>query len=81
MTYGVSEYPPGPYQVERTPTSNHQVGDVVEGEPNYLPFSWPLGRITQVYPGVDGEVRRASVRITSGLFCLCPAVKPIKMPC
>lgn len=48
------------------PSGKVQVGDLVlmheDGNP---PYRWPLGRITELHPGVDGIIRVASVKCRS----------------
>lgn len=61
-------------------TKNLNVGDVVIlAEPNTPPLMWPLGRITSVFPGSDGVVRRATVATSSGSFER-PALKLYRLP-
>lgn len=35
-------------------------------EDNLAPLHWPMARIVQVHPGVDGVVRVVSVRVANG---------------
>ena len=62
---------------------NLKVGDLVilmdEGRP---PTFWSLGRVVNVYPGADGLIRNATVRISVGLkdraiqkLCVLPPSK------
>ncbi|XP_018393373.1 PREDICTED: uncharacterized protein LOC108772349 [Cyphomyrmex costatus] len=37
-------------------------------QPNLAPLQWLLGRVEEVHPGTDGNVRTATVRTTKGLF-------------
>lgn len=61
-------------------TDNLEVGDlVILHEPNCPPLMWPLGRVSAVYPGGDGIVRRASVTTASGTYDR-PAVKLYRLP-
>lgn len=41
---------------------------VIIKEDNVPALMWPLGRITEVYPGVDGVVRVVNVRTPRGIF-------------
>lgn len=65
---------------KKTPTP--EVGDVVlVGQDNKKRFEWPLGRILEVYPGRDGNVRVAKVKTKLGsllrpLQRLCPLEVP-----
>lgn len=43
-------------------------------EPNEIRSTWQLGRIIQVYPGADGVVRTADVRLSDGTIKLRRAV-------
>ncbi|OXA43068.1 Pro-Pol polyprotein [Folsomia candida] len=46
-----------------------QVGDVVLiGDDNKKRIEWPMGRIIQLYPGKDGQVRVARVKTTTNEF-------------
>ncbi|XP_055918535.1 uncharacterized protein LOC129950632 [Eupeodes corollae] len=58
-----------------TPTKPIAVGDIVivtdESNPRNL---WPKGRVIDVKPGKDGQVRRATVQTVSGIYER-PAVK------
>lgn len=46
-----------------------QVGDIVVIVDNTLPRNtWPLGRVTAVYPGPDGVVRAADVQTKAGFL-------------
>uniref|UniRef100_A0A5S6QTZ0 Integrase catalytic domain-containing protein n=1 Tax=Trichuris muris TaxID=70415 RepID=A0A5S6QTZ0_TRIMR len=46
-----------------------QVDDVVlVVEPTYPRGHWPIGRVVQVFPGRNGRVRAASVRMKDGLY-------------
>lgn len=52
---------------------------VVVDQPNLPPLQWPLGIVDQVYPGSDGQVRVALVRLKNG--CLKrPATKLFPLP-
>lgn len=63
-----------------SPSKNLEIGDlVVLEEPNSPPLMWPLGRISAVFPGRDGVVRRALVKTSSGTFER-PAVKLFRLP-
>jgi hypothetical protein len=46
-----------------------QVGDVVLiGADNKKRYEWPLGRVVELYPGRDGNIRVAKLRTNSGVF-------------
>ena len=48
---------------------NLQVGDVVVlREDNTPPTRWPLARVMETYPGVDGLVRAVKVKTSSGVY-------------
>ncbi len=52
-----------PDQKWQRPTNDFQVGDVVIIKDEMLKQrSWPLARITQVYPGSDGHIRAVDLR-------------------
>lgn len=52
----------------KTASPNVKPGDmVIIKEDNTAPMKWPLGRILKVYPGNDGSIRVADVKITSGI--------------
>jgi len=36
---------------------------------------WPMGRIVEVYPGVDGHVRVAKVKLANGKIVVRPIAK------
>lgn len=72
-----------------TPTRNLQLDDLVLVTDQLLPRNqWRLGRVTQVFPGSDGLVRRVQLRTSSGTLtrpvvklCLlegdiCPPLSP-----
>ncbi|XP_055623293.1 uncharacterized protein LOC129766719 [Toxorhynchites rutilus septentrionalis] len=55
---------------------------VVLKEDDKAPYSWPLGRITEVHPGPDGVVRVVTLRTSQGIYkrpasrvCLLPFEK------
>lgn len=49
------------------PTRNLQPGDLVLITDPYLPRNqWRLGRVTQVFPGADGLVRKVRLHTSSG---------------
>ncbi len=49
--------------------STIQVGDVVlVGSDNKKRFEWPLGLVTELLPGKDGNVRVVKVKTTMGVF-------------
>ena len=48
-------------------------------DPQYPRASWPIGRITEVYPGKDGKVRSAMVSIR-GREYLRPVARLIPLP-
>jgi hypothetical protein len=60
---------------------NIEVGDlVIIKETGVARNKWPLGRITEVFPGCDGRIRSAKIRSATGEFhrpisqiCLCYA--------
>ena len=55
---------------------NLQEGDLVlMAEPNLSRGSWPLARITRVFPAADGRVRSAELRTVSGRLYTRPATK------
>ena len=57
------------------PTRNLRAGDLVLLTDPHLPRNqWRLGRVTEVFPGADGLVRKARVRTASGSL-LRPVVK------
>ena len=43
------------------------------------PLHWPLGRITHVFPGNDGQVRAVNVQTADGVYKR-PAFKTRKLP-
>ena len=50
-------------------TALPQIGDVVlVGADNKKRFEWPLGRIVELYPGKDGEIRVAKVQTQNGVL-------------
>ena len=50
------------------PSRNLQVGDIVIlREDSALPTKWPLGKVTEVYPGKDQLVRVATVKTHAGI--------------
>ena len=52
----------------RHPLRNLRVGDIVIlREDSVLPTKWPLGRVTEVYPGKDELVRVATVKTHAGV--------------
>ena len=66
-----SEYFPilNRYNKWRSPTRNLSVGDVVLlKEDKVISNKWPLGRVTQVYPGTDKLVRVATIRTSKGTY-------------
>ncbi|XP_069366373.1 uncharacterized protein [Paralichthys olivaceus] len=48
-------------------------------DPQYPRASWPVGRITEVYPGQDGKVRSAKVRM-QGREYVRPVARLIPLP-
>ena len=51
------------------PSRNIQVGDIVIlQEDNFIPTKWPLARVTHVHPGIDGIVRVATVKTSTGVY-------------
>ncbi|XP_021959017.1 uncharacterized protein LOC110854896 [Folsomia candida] len=65
---------------KKTPTP--EVGDVVlVGQDNKKRFEWPLGRILEVYPGRDGNVRVAKVKTKLGsLLRPLQRLYPLEVP-
>ncbi|XP_039291371.1 uncharacterized protein LOC120353008 [Nilaparvata lugens] len=52
---------------------------VIVDQPNLPPLQWPLGIVEQVFPGTDGQVRVALVRLKNG--CLKrPVTKLFPLP-
>ena len=52
----------------RHPSRNLRVGDIVIlREDSALPTKWPLGKVTEVYPGKDQLVRVATVKTHAGI--------------
>jgi len=41
---------------------------VIMKEDNIPPFQWRLGRIVEIHPGQDGEVRVVTIRTSNGVF-------------
>jgi hypothetical protein len=63
-----------------TETPNLEVGDMVlMTHENTPPMEWPLGRITAVFPGNDGQVRTVNIKTQSGIYQR-PAYKARKLP-
>lgn len=60
-------------------SKNLQVNDLVLLQTLTSPLTWPLGRISAVYPGEDGIVRVADVTTASGTFKR-PVVKICPLP-
>lgn len=53
----------------KKPSPNLKTGDmVIIKEDNTPTMKWPLGRVTNVYPGNDGSIRVAEVKTASGIF-------------
>ena len=48
-------------------------------DPQYPRASWPIGRITETYPGKDGKVRSAKVAI-KGREYIRPVSRLIPLP-
>ncbi|XP_064619558.1 uncharacterized protein LOC135482999 [Lineus longissimus] len=81
----LKEYLPGLQRREKWQTEkrNVRVGDLVMlAEDNIRRSQWPLGRITEVYPGTDDVVRSATVKTASAEYhrpiaklCLLEAVE------
>ena len=57
--YGVSP--------KRPLTTHLKVGDVVIVQGNGPKADWPLGRIVQLVPSVDGEVRTVKLKMKTGM--------------
>ena len=52
-----------------TPRTNLAVNDLVLVADESMPRGqWPLGKVVQVYPGKDGYVRQAEVRVGTRFF-------------
>ncbi len=67
-----------PKHVKEVP--NLQVNDMVLLTDEKLsPLNWPLGRIMEVFPGNDGNVRTVLVRTQTGTYKR-PAYKARKLP-
>ncbi|XP_052387105.1 uncharacterized protein LOC127933996 [Carassius gibelio] len=67
----IKEYLPALQQRQKwlQPKRNLQVGDLVIILHENTPRNhWPLGLITQVYPGTDGLVRTVEVKTQAGVF-------------
>ncbi|XP_075162598.1 uncharacterized protein LOC142235215 [Haematobia irritans] len=62
----------------KTDQSNLKVNDmVVVRDDNLAPNEWRVGRVTKVFPGVDGKVRVVEIRTARG-----PLVRPVvKLVC
>ena len=61
-------------------TPNLKVNDLVLLTSETLPpLQWPVGRITEVFPGNDGQVRTVLVRTEKGTYKR-PAFKARKLP-
>ncbi|XP_055714973.1 uncharacterized protein LOC129809183 [Phlebotomus papatasi] len=60
--------------------SNLEVGDVVLFMEDQMPSTqWPMGIITQVFPGKDGKTRVINVKTTRGVFKR-PVTKVVLLP-
>lgn len=69
-----------PRQKWCTPNKPVSVGTVVLMEKeNSPPLAWPLGIITEVFPGSDGVVRVATVKTKDGVYKR-PVVKLYPIP-
>ena len=54
-----------------------KAGDVVLVMTDLTPRgTWPLGRVTEIYPDKDGHVRKASVKVGSSTY-----IRPISKMC
>lgn len=64
------------------PLSNLQPGDVVylTGLKATTPLSWPLARVTEVYPSADGVVRVVKLRLGNGGYLTRPVNKLVMVP-
>ncbi len=61
-------------------TPNLEVNDLVlVTDERLAPLHWPLGRITHVFPGNDGQVRTVNVQTETGVYKR-PAFKTRKLP-
>lgn len=57
--------------------NNVKVGDIVLMVDNRLPRnSWPLARVTEVFPGQDGLVRSVEIKTNSGVY-----LRPVQKLC
>ncbi|XP_056307490.1 uncharacterized protein LOC130219206 [Danio aesculapii] len=73
----IKEYLPALQQRQKwhQPKRNLKVGDLVLILHEHTPRNhWPLGLLTQVYPGADGLVRTVEVKTQAGIFT-CPVDK------
>ena len=67
------------------PSSEVKINDlvVITNDSNKNPLKWPLGRVVDIHPGTDGQVRVATVRTATGTYKrpvikLCPV--PMQLP-
>lgn len=63
-----------------SPTTNLNIDDLVLIEDSQSPpMQWPVGRVVELFPGVDEVVRVVSVRTPRGVFKR-PVVKLFRLP-
>ena len=61
-------------------TSNIQVGTTVMIVDPQLPRAlWPVGRVSEVFPGADGRVRSANVKVGAKTYTR-PVARIIQLP-
>ena len=53
--------------------------DVVIIDPNLTRAQWPIGRVQETYPGADGRIRSADVRVRNKVYTR-PVARLIKLP-
>lgn len=59
---------------------NIQKGDIVYLQiKNTSPMEWPLGRVQETYPGIDGTTRAVKIQTPQGIF-VRPVHKLIPLP-
>lgn len=64
----------------QTESANLQVGDVVMIVDNQLPRAmWPVGKVSQVFPGPDPRIRSAEVTV-KGRTYVRPVARLISLP-
>lgn len=61
-------------------TDNATVGQIVMIIDSNLPRGlWLVGTITEVFPGTDGVVRAAEVKVKDSIY-ICPVTKLVELP-